>query len=1292
MEFTILDNGLHVADGRVQYQWFKLADPLGQFCFRAVALRELTYLPIETRDDPDMLGKQWAALRGLYNASADFCYTAFGIFQPERLGVVQCYGAAAEAANEQTAAREALRRLAAVEATLANYPQSRTAFPDLARLALLTDRLRRLPRLLAILGHPDPRLAKKGLGRDGAMGIADDELLSQQGENLLRGLARLNEDFVFLVTAAHVARPALTAAMVRMAQIAGQVASRQRGSIGAGFSMAIPLAAALSNAYAQNLGRSQSVGHSQADTVSEGWSESESQSWGHAVGESQSHGTSHTESSSVTDSVGSSHGVTASTGWGHTDSVAHTASGAHTDSSSHTDSGSHTDSASHTDSGSHTDSSSHTDSGSHTESQSTGTAHTEGTSWGTSDGSSSGWSSGSGHTDSAGASQSTGSGVTVSTGSATGHTDSSSTGSSQSQGTSDGTSQSSSASSSQSSSVGASVGAGIPGIVSGDVSASQGWTDGTSDTTGSSHTDSSSTGTAQSTGTADSTSHSSGVAMSASSSEATSTGTADSTSSGVSGGTSHSTSQGGSSSTTTSESHGSADTVGWADATGSADTVGWADTKGSADTVGWADSTGSADTRGWADTKGSADSVSGGLAVSDTTSRSHSVSRGVADSESWGESKSESWSEGKSVGRGYSAGRSHGTGLSQAEGVSLGAGMGASGGFSAGLVPGMSLSRHWQTEDDVAIRLTEVARGLESLLNTASHEGGFMTTALLLASDTGERAAQALVPQAFHGPNVPTPVLTVPGDPFLRDHALAFRPSLAPDGDPFRLDLLWSKWGTLLTPAMLAAYTSPNLFEEGTAVTIQEKLPPLAFYPELPGEVVLGHQVSPETGDLTLAPLRLSRDAHFHTAFCGDTGYGKSVAALRLVYETTLHWQLKSIVLDFGAGWRQLLNAPGLAGHVEIRQLSPGGVRPLRWNPLQIGRNILPEVQWRAFSDIFGTIAQLGGKRQIHELREILRKVYLAAGVLVDDPECRNDPAWGLVRPTEAAAAGVAAGTPLASLDRPTRQALAATRSQQVGLADLYRRIEAELLTVPPKDIRRSILEGINFRLKPLVQGEAGLQYRAGPDASDINDVVPGAWGVAVLEGGAFLDDFSKAFLLGWAAWQLYTDAVVLRARGGAGRPAHMQIVFEEANKILAGLDNARAGEDEGGGLSTADQFANMWRDSRKYGIWLHLITQSPALIPPGILASCNNLFVAQLKNSRDRDAAIAAFARSEKGFVDEPWRRFLASLPVARMVVKLGYQTDRARLEPCYIQPLLLNAREPSDDEIAAVLGALAL
>ena len=45
--------------------------------------------------------------------------------------------------------------------------------------------------------------------------------------------------------------------------------------------------------------------------------------------------------------------------------------------------------------------------------------------------------------------------------------------------------------------------------------------------------------------------------------------------------------------------------------------------------------------------------------------------------------------------------------------------------------------------------------------------------------------------------------------------------------------------------------------------------------------------------------------------------------------------------------------------------------------------------------------------------------------------------------------------------------------------------------------------------------------------------------------------------------------------------------------------------------------------------------------------------------------------------------RRFLASLPIARSVAKFGYSFDRAEVEPCYIQPLLLEAREPSDEEI---------
>jgi len=559
-----------------------------------------------------------------------------------------------------------------------------------------------------------------------------------------------------------------------------------------------------------------------------------------------------------------------------------------------------------------------------------------------------------------------------------------------------------------------------------------------------------------------------------------------------------------------------------------------------------------ADTEGWASSFGKADSTTEGQGWFESTSTSHAVTRGRADTESWTQSVQEGWSEGRAVSRGHNVGRAHGNGVAQAQALALSGGRGFMGGFSAGMVPGINIGRSWQTEDDLAIRLTELTRGLESLLNQASMEGGFMTTALLFVGERGERAAEALIPQAFHGPNVPTPVLTVAGDENLRLHALAFRPSIQPFADPFGVDLLWSRWGTLLTPGMLAAFTAPNLFEEGTLVTVQEKLPPLAFYPELDAStsaeeaVILGHLVSPETGDLTKVPLKLSRKRHFHTAFVGDTGYGKSVAAERMVYETTRQWQLRTIVLDFGAGWRKLMNAPGLEGRVEIRQLSPGGVRPLRWNPLQIGRNILPEVQWRSFCDIFGAIAKLGVRRQVAELREALRRVYLGAGVLVDDPDCRADNKWGHVRADEVHLVDAAAQTALADLSTDARQRLAVERSRSVGLSHLFDDIERKLTSVPPRDsMLRGVLEGILFRLHPLVQGAAAAQYAAGDDAVDLNEIVPEEGGVAVLEGGAFLDDFSKAVLLGWSAWHLYTDAVIVRIRHGVTEEARIQIVFE---------------------------------------------------------------------------------------------------------------------------------------------------
>jgi hypothetical protein len=364
----------------------------------------------------------------------------------------------------------------------------------------------------------------------------------------------------------------------------------------------------------------------------------------------------------------------------------------------------------------------------------------------------------------------------------------------------------------------------------------------------------------------------------------------------------------------------------------------------------------------------------------------------------------------------------------------------------------------------------------------------------------------------------------------------------------------------------------------------------------------------------------------------------------------------------------------------------------LRWNPLQIGRNINPETQWRAFADIFGSVARLGVKRQKQELLDALRQVYIEAGVLVDDPEVRRNDRLGKVwSQTEADLVEAPLNTPLGDLTITQRQKLAVWRSSKVGLSDLYNNIEEKLSHVPSRDtMLTGVLEGILYRLNALVQGAASVQFAPGPDTVPMEDLAK-PWGIAIIEGGMFLDDFGKAFLLGWIGWHLYTDMVARRVHEVNTDEPILQIFFEEANKIFGGVDGGGS-EDDTGGISLSQRFGDMFRDARKYKSRLHVITQAPSLIPQDIISSCNNLVVGFLKNPKDKDIVLSALARSEKGFVDEPWRRFLADLQIGMFLGRFPYTTKRELQQPFLFKPLPVGAPEPTDDEIAVRLGRINL
>ncbi len=363
----IQNSGIHTTQGEIDYLWFDILDPAakagqaGRF-FRAVALAELAAVPVSIREDYDLLQKQWAAVRGLYNAQADYVYTAAGIFTPQHVGVVQFYGGAGEAESRELAAEQAIRSLAAVKATLANYAQSRLAAPNPQWVEWYLDFVtRRSQNILALFGHPDPRETRRGLGKDGELANdTGDDLAAEQNELLFRGLAKLRQDFVFQVTSRRKSRAWLAAGLAHVARIAANLASRQRGSVSIGFNLSIPIAMALSSAASGGRSTSNSNAQSQAEGVSHGW------------GQAHTDSTSHTVSQSSTVGGSETHTV----GTGSSQSVGHTTSQGQTTSQSHSDTWGHTNSQSHS------------ESQSVTQSEGTATGHSTG------QGSSSNWSQG----------------------------------------------------------------------------------------------------------------------------------------------------------------------------------------------------------------------------------------------------------------------------------------------------------------------------------------------------------------------------------------------------------------------------------------------------------------------------------------------------------------------------------------------------------------------------------------------------------------------------------------------------------------------------------------------------------------------------------------------------------------------------------------------------------------------------------------------------------------------------------------------------------------------------------
>ena len=748
------------------------------------------------------------------------------------------------------------------------------------------------------------------------------------------------------------------------------------------------------------------------------------------------------------------------------------------------------------------------------------------------------------------------------------------------------------------------------------------------------------------------------------------------------------------------------------------------------------DTTGQAHTDSHADTTSHADGVShsDGKSQSDSTNQGQSHNAGQSDSSGWSRSVSRSHgtfasdttsrSEGDSVSASESAAESN----SQAHGVSRGLGASegrmiadTSGmGVGAGLSPNLSVSKSYAWEDHNATLIAELLRGQEQLLRDAVVEGAFLTDNYYFCrTDRGRQALAALFAQAFTGTNAVTPAQTRPmaDDEFeyLRNCAMTFTASTRREAAEGRLQTY--RDAELLTPLRLAAYTAVGLVEAGRATTVQERIPPFAFNPRLEGEVVVGYQVMFETGETTNARCRLSRDKMAHIGLFADTGAGKSVLATWLEYQIATQWEFRVVILDFGRGHRALMNIipPERFNLYGLDETSP---RPIRWNPLQIGRRIRPQTQLEQTCQIVAASGRMG-QRQNGFMRQTLRDLYLENGVLTFDREVQfpeqfaetvharpTDPlslrriALARVEPGERAhldAARAARGAPplpagavpLSTLPPADLQALAVERSKAIDLSAWYDRLKQIQSTKKSGQPDHTALEGVLLRLEPFRFGTLATMYGSGEGSIAIEDLAY-PYGVAVLEGGS-LAEAQKAMILGLAAFHIYENSVEQRKETMETQTQQekhpMLLVLEEAHKIINGVSEnsgSDASASQSSGIISAPLWGNLARDGRKYHVSYMLIGQSPAEFPEAMVTSCNIFGIGTLKGDKDRKMMLAAIARSTMGFEDNPYLRFLSRIERARMIWKTQISMDRKEVEPILIETIMLPVREPSDPEVA--------
>ena len=123
--------------------------------------------------------------------------------------------------------------------------------------------------------------------------------------------------------------------------------------------------------------------------------------------------------------------------------------------------------------------------------------------------------------------------------------------------------------------------------------------------------------------------------------------------------------------------------------------------------------------------------------------------------------------------------------------------------------PVLSVSHNW--EDDVAIRLTNQARGLANILSSAEREGGWLASVWLLSEDNNVVTTKDLVSRVFGGSSYPAVahVIHEAEREALQPLLMALRGDRELAADLESTGALWNRHATLLPSSMLGVFWVP---------------------------------------------------------------------------------------------------------------------------------------------------------------------------------------------------------------------------------------------------------------------------------------------------------------------------------------------------------------------------------------------------------------------------------------------------------------------------------------------------